>query len=153
MFHGVPSRPIINISAEELKDELQQQRRLQLHHYQSLPKSHNQTVQISTRVHRTPKLSISSSPFSIDHQPLNSNSQNGGALELFVGNLSYFCEERHLYDLFNTYSNVLDARIMRGGDDNKRSLIYGFVTLSSLYELEEMSKLLNNHLLLGRRMR
>ncbi len=152
MFQGIPSRPVINISAEELKDELQQQRRLQLHHYQSLPKSRDQTVQTATRIQRAPKLSMTSS-FSIDglHPPHYNN--KGCAFELFVGNLSYFCEEHHLYDLFNTYANVVDARIMRGGDDNKRSLLYGFVTLSSLYELEEMSKLLNNHLLLGRRMR
>ncbi len=73
-------------------------------------------------------------------------------LEVFVGNLSYFCEESHLFDLFNQYAVVTNVRILRS-DDKKRSLMYGFVMFTSRQEVEEMSKLLNGHLFLGRNIR
>lgn len=71
---------------------------------------------------------------------------------VFVGNLSYFCEESHLYDLFDQYGHVQHVRIVRN-DSNTRSLMFGFVTVGSPHEAREMERLLNNHLFMGRRMR
>jgi RNA recognition motif-containing protein len=72
--------------------------------------------------------------------------------ELFVGNLSYFCEEKDLYELFDQYGNVEDVRIIKN-DSGSRSLMFGFVTMASVHEAREMEKLLNNHLFLGRKIR
>ncbi len=73
-------------------------------------------------------------------------------LELFVGNLSYFCEEKDIFALFNDYSTVTNVRIMRT-DDQTRSLKYGFVVIANHQELEEICRLLNGHLFMGRCLR
>ncbi len=73
-------------------------------------------------------------------------------LEIFVGNLSYFCEKKHLYDLFNQYCTVTNVRIMRS-EDKSRSLMFGFVTLSNRPEVEEICRLMNDHLFQGRHLR
>lgn len=83
---------------------------------------------------------------------IHGGSSGRNPLEVFVGNLSYFCEESHLFDLFNQYAVVTNVRILRS-DDKKRSLMYGFVMFTSRQEVEEMSKLLNGHLFLGRNIR
>lgn len=92
--------------------------------------------------------------------PLSSNaSVNGaststptGTIEVFVGNLSYFCEEKDLYTLFNEYFAVNHVRIMKN-EDRTRSLMYGFVTANSLQEAQEMTRLLNGHLFMGRHLK
>ena len=71
---------------------------------------------------------------------------------IFVGNLSFFCEENHLFDLFNEYGTVKNVRIVRN-DNNTRSLMFGFVTMLSAHEAVEMARLLNNHLFMGRAIR
>ncbi len=71
---------------------------------------------------------------------------------VFVGNLSYFCEEPHLHKLFDNVGHVTHVRIVRN-ESNSRSLMYGFVTLSSFPEAQEIERLLNNHLFMGRRLR
>ena len=78
--------------------------------------------------------------------------QQRNCLEIFVGNLSYFCEEKDLYDLFNQYVSVMNVRLMRS-DDKKRSLMFGFILLTSRHEVESISLLLNNHLFMGRQLR
>ncbi len=55
------------------------------------------------------------------HRPITSQQRcNTNPLELFVGNLSYFCTEEDLYELFNQFVNVTSVRVMRA-DDKKRS--------------------------------
>ncbi len=71
---------------------------------------------------------------------------------VFVGNLSYFCEDRHLHDLFNEYGEVNNARVMRS-DDNTRSLMFGFVTMSSVNQAKEMERIFNGHMFMGRKLR
>ncbi len=85
------------------------------------------------------RLSIPSRPYSVPN-------------EVFVGNLSYFCEEVHLYDLFSQYSNVTNVRIVRT-EDRSRSLLFGFVALKNPCEMELVSEIFNNHLHMGRQMR
>ncbi len=74
------------------------------------------------------------------------------AIELFVGNLSYFCNEEELCDLFNQYGTVVHARIIRS-DDKTRSLMYGFVLMATKQEMDGISQLLNGHLFMGRHLR
>lgn len=83
---------------------------------------------------------------------LNKTIKNYKPNELFIGNLSYFCEEKDLFDLFDQYGSVEDVRIIKN-DTGTRSLMFGFVTMSSVHEAREMEKLLNNHMFMGRRIR
>ncbi len=69
-----------------------------------------------------------------------------------MGNLSYFCEEKDLFELFSQYATVTNVRLMRS-DDKKRSLMYAFVMLSNRHEVEQISGLMNNHLFMGRLLR
>ncbi len=72
--------------------------------------------------------------------------------EIFVGNLSYFCDEVHLYELFNQYAHVTNVRVVRT-EDRSRSLLFGFVAFRTSTEMNEMTSLLNNHLFMGRVMK
>lgn len=72
--------------------------------------------------------------------------------EVFVGNLSYFCDETALFNLFQEYANVVNVRIVRT-EDRSRSLLFGFVAFKTAEEVQEITRLLNNHLFLGRNMR
>lgn len=72
--------------------------------------------------------------------------------ELFVGNLSYFCQDQHLFDLFNSYGHVESVRTI-SADNGTRPLMFGFVRLSSVAEAQEMRTLLDNHLFMGRRIK
>ncbi len=92
----------------------------------------------------------SSQPLAAPQQHLKSSIRD--PLEIFVGNLSYFCDEKDLYQLFQDYSTVTNVRIMRGGEQ-QRPLLFGFVTVTSRQELLEMCLLLNGHLFMGRHLR
>lgn len=88
-----------------------------------------------------------------NHNNNNVNNNMMGPLNvLFVGNLSFFCEERDLQNLFGQYAPVQSIRIVRN-DDKTRSLMYGFVAMASNQEAIEMTKLFNNHLFMGRNMK
>jgi RNA recognition motif-containing protein len=71
---------------------------------------------------------------------------------LFIGNLSFFCEECHLFDLFDEYAHVNGVRIVRN-DNRTRSLMFGFVTLSTVHEAKEMERMLNGSFFMGRRLK
>jgi RNA recognition motif-containing protein len=90
------------------------------------------------------------SSYAVPHRPTSTTIEQPNIV--FVGNLSYFCEESDLFELFNQYGRVQHVRIVRN-DTNTRSLMFGFVTLSSVHEAREMERLLNNHLFMGRSMR
>jgi RNA recognition motif-containing protein len=82
------------------------------------------------------------------------NAATGAAavVEVFFGNLSYFCEESHLFALVNDYFQVTNVRIMRN-EDRSRSLMYGFVSAASYADAQEMCRLLNGHLFMGRHLK
>ncbi len=71
---------------------------------------------------------------------------------LFVGNLSYFCEEKHLYELFDQCAHVSEVRIMLN-DTRTRSLMFGFVTVATAHEACEMARIFNGTFFLGRKLR
>ena len=74
------------------------------------------------------------------------------ARTLFVGDLSFFCDESHLRDLFSSYGEVLNVEIKRGkatGD----SLMHGFVELESEPIAELAMNELSNKKFMGRRLR
>jgi RNA recognition motif-containing protein len=72
--------------------------------------------------------------------------------EVFVGNLSYFCQEHDLFALFDEYAHVKNVRIV-WNEDRSRPLMYGFVLLANQHEVFEMKKLLDGHLFMGRPLR
>ncbi len=72
--------------------------------------------------------------------------------ELFVGDLSYFCQEQHLVELFTPYGVVVEARIKRS-DKGGRTLMYGFVRMETLKSALEAAKGLNGYTLMGREIR
>lgn len=88
------------------------------------------------------------------HHQQQQNQQRSAILknEVFVGNLSYFCDENDLYQLFDSYADVTHVRIVRNAENN-RTLMFGFVTLSTVNEAKEMSKLLTGQLFMGRKLR
>ena len=95
-----------------------------------------------------------------NHMNMNMNMMQSGnmggevhnELEVFVGNLSYYCVEEDLFTLFNGYLPTINARIIRT-DNNTRSLMYGFVTFPSMENVLHSIELFNGHLFMGRRMK
>ncbi len=71
---------------------------------------------------------------------------------LFVGNLSFFCEEHHLFRLFDQYGDVANVDIIRDTNASRRPL-FAFVTLKSDTQCMEAGRLFNNHLFMGRTLR
>ena len=72
--------------------------------------------------------------------------------ELFVGDLSYFCTEKDLANLFGKYGGVLATRIKRpdGSSPNSRSLMYGFVCMETLEGAYAAARSLHRSLFMGR---
>ncbi len=71
---------------------------------------------------------------------------------LFVGNLSFFCEDKHLHQLVEQYAHIEFIRILFNRRLGK-SLMYGFVTVSTDSEADEVVTLLDGHLFMGRRLK
>ncbi len=83
-----------------------------------------------------------------DQQP-HSNDQGK---VVFVGNLSYFCEEQHLRELVANYCRPESVRVI-WNDDNTKSLMFGFVRLSSPQEAEHLERILDGMFFMGRHIR
>jgi RNA recognition motif-containing protein len=104
----------------------------------------------------------SSSPSSCDDSAASGSSGSYGSYPphpppgssccLFVGNLSYFCTDTHLHDLFDQYGHVQQVKIVMN-DLNTRSLMFGFVTMASMIEATEMERLMNGMVFMGRKLR
>lgn len=69
--------------------------------------------------------------------------------DVFVGDLSYFCREKDLLELFTQYGQVISCHIVYN-DQRTRSLMYGFVTMSTEAEARSVSATLNNQVFMGR---
>lgn len=70
---------------------------------------------------------------------------------LFVGDLSFFCTEDNLRELFSAFGDVIMAEIKRGkfGD----SLMHGFVELATSDAARESLQTLNDTKFMGRKLR
>ena len=85
-----------------------------------------------------------------------SSSHRKHPCEMFVGNLSFFCDESHLIDLFQTYGKVINVRIKRPDvnvDPRSRSLLYGFITMETIQACQRASDALSNTLFMGRQLK
>lgn len=121
------------------------------------PSQHfHQISTVQTDLQSLPTNERSTSP--INEHENNSQSDTGyvpnveNLREIFVGNLSFFCTEQDLIEFFGSYANVESARIVRN-DDRSKSLMFGFVTFSTVQEANEMTHLFNQHMFKGRHMR
>ncbi len=70
---------------------------------------------------------------------------------LFLGDLSYFCNENHLVSLFTSLSPVVAVQISRGA--RGESLLYGFIELVSEEACIMAARELNGMEFMGRRLR
>jgi RNA recognition motif-containing protein len=70
---------------------------------------------------------------------------------LFVGDLSFYCTEKELRDLFSPFGSISNTRIKRGraGD----SLMHGFVEFHFEKDAKTALELLNGSKFMGRSLR
>ncbi len=80
------------------------------------------------------------------------NSQQQHPNEVFCGNLSFFCEEQDLLHLFQEYSRVRSIRIIRNPEKTK-SLMFGFARMETVAEAEEIARIFNGQMFMGRRIK
>ncbi len=69
--------------------------------------------------------------------------------ELFVGDLSFFCEERDLAIAFSQFGHVDSCRIVRN-EGKRRSLMFGFVCMSTRECALQAIEAMNEQMFLGR---
>lgn len=70
---------------------------------------------------------------------------------LFVGDLSYFCDEADLTKVFGNYGTVVAAQLKKGRSGD--SLMHGFVEMSNHDQAEASRAALSDTKFMGRRMR
>lgn len=87
-----------------------------------------------------------------DQESSTDQLENSSERTLFVGDLSYFCEESHLKELFSKYGEVLNLEIKRGKSTGE-SLMHGFVEMNNISSAESAMVDLNETLFMGRRIR
>jgi nucleolin len=68
---------------------------------------------------------------------------------LFVGNLSVFCSEHDIEQIFSTYGVILEIRMAKS-EDRSKHLSYGFVKFASVASAQLAMHELNGALLCGR---
>lgn len=69
---------------------------------------------------------------------------------VFVGDLSFFCEESHLLTLFTPLGNVVDIDLKRGPDGE--SLLHAFVKFENELSVHISIEVLNGVKFLGRKL-
>ncbi len=72
---------------------------------------------------------------------------------LLVTNLSYFCQETHIFDVFDMYGHVQQIDLIRNDRTSELCSPCALVTMESVAEATEMTRILNNHLFMGRRLK
>ena len=71
---------------------------------------------------------------------------------LFLGDLSAFCNEQDIYNLFRPYGNILEVKIMRS-EETSRNLSYGFIKFLNPVHANQAMVSLNGQLFCGRNLR
>ncbi len=80
------------------------------------------------------------------------NSAQHQGRELFVGDLSYFCREQHIQQLFSNIGKVVSVRIRRS-DRRGHSLMHGFIKMTTPEDAQRAVASYDGYLFMGRRMR
>jgi len=71
---------------------------------------------------------------------------------LFLGDLSTFCTEQDIRDVFSLYGDILEIKIMRS-EETLRNLSYGFIKFSHSAAAKRALQALNGILFCGRHLR
>jgi RNA recognition motif-containing protein len=86
------------------------------------------------------------------HDEHQSSTMRNKEAELFVGDLSFFCAESDLHQMFAPFGKIVKIRIKRSGA-TRRTLMYGFVIMSSAEEAQRAKDALHGRRYMGRDMR
>jgi RNA recognition motif-containing protein len=68
---------------------------------------------------------------------------------LFIGNLSVFCTEHDIEQLFSQYGSILEIRMAKSEDQSKH-LSYGFVKFANVASAQIAMHDLDGYILCGR---
>jgi RNA recognition motif-containing protein len=89
-----------------------------------------------------------------DNAILSSKATAGSqGIELFIGNLSFFCEEGDLMKLIQSKTEVESVRICRSQRRGNSSLCYGFVVVKDSDQAHVLTTNFHGSLFMGRRLR
>lgn len=80
------------------------------------------------------------------------DSKNGKCVEIYVGNLNYATSDEQMRKEFARFGVVKSARVVRHASSGK-SKGYGFVEMPHRHEAEIAISKLNNHDVMGRKLR
>lgn len=71
---------------------------------------------------------------------------------VFVGDLSYFCQEVDLYQLFRPFGEILRVTVVRGkdGKTTKKTCYYGFVDFCNPSSAQSAIEAMQGKMFLGR---
>ncbi len=72
-----------------------------------------------------------------------------GRAEIFVGDLSFFCHENDIFQLFSQCGQVIEVRIKKS-EGNGKSLMFGFVKMETLEVADVAIQNLNGIMFMGR---
>jgi RNA recognition motif-containing protein len=82
----------------------------------------------------------------------NTVAPNSNKTTLFLGDLSAFCSERDIHEIFSPYGEVLEIKIMRSEETN-RNLSYGFIKFATHNSAKRALNGLHGVLFCGRNLR
>ncbi len=71
---------------------------------------------------------------------------------VFVGDLSIYCTEKDLYELFKSFGPIEEIRLKRSNSD-RTSLSYGFVKFATVEQATTAISTMNGYMHLGRGLR
>ncbi len=74
-------------------------------------------------------------------------------VELFIGNLSFFCTEEHIQSLVDPISGDCTVRICRSQRRGNSSLGYGFIMVPTESVVPIVIEMLNGKMFMGRQLR
>jgi RNA recognition motif-containing protein len=74
-------------------------------------------------------------------------------IKIFIGNLSFFCEEKDLMEYTQSKVAVESVRICRSQRRGNSSLCYGFVLVKDTDEAHALTRSFDGSLFMGRRLR
>jgi RNA recognition motif-containing protein len=71
---------------------------------------------------------------------------------LFLGDLSTFCTEKDIHDVFSQFGEVVEIKIMRS-EETLRNLSYGFLKFANPANAKKAMNALDGSLFCGRHLR
>jgi RNA recognition motif-containing protein len=70
---------------------------------------------------------------------------------LFIGDLSWFCQENDVFDAFSPVGEIEDIRLIRSKEN--KCLGYGFITFKTAQDAYNAMNQMNGQVLVGRKLK